>query len=88
MGSNASQIFTERPFWAALPGAWHPLCGSFNGMGWSFEWHDFESATRVEWGKSFHPQGLEVCLNLATRRNNPQCSDAYGAAMAKVEEVP
>lgn len=65
MGSNASQTFTERPFWAALPGAWHPLCGSFSGMGWSFEWHDFESATRVEWGRSFHPQGLEVCLNLA-----------------------
>ncbi len=34
-------------------------------MGWSFEWHDFESVTRVEWGKSFHPQGLEVCLNLS-----------------------
>ena len=65
MGSTASQTFTERPFWAALPGAWHPLCGSFSGMGWSFEWHDFESATRVEWGKSFHPQGLEVCLNLS-----------------------
>lgn len=64
MGSNASQTFTERPFWAALPGAWQPLCGSFGGMGWSFEWHDFESAARVEWGKSFHPQGLEVCLNL------------------------
>ncbi len=65
MGNSVSQTFTERPFWAALPGAWHPLCGSFSGMGWSFEWHDFESATRVEWGKSFHPQGLEVCLNLA-----------------------
>lgn len=34
-------------------------------MGWSFEWHDFEPGARVEWGKSFHPQGLEVCLNLA-----------------------
>ena len=34
-------------------------------MGWSFEWHDFEPATRVEWGKSFHPRGLEVCLNLS-----------------------
>ncbi len=22
----------------AWPGAWHPLCGSFAGMGWSFEW--------------------------------------------------
>ena len=30
----------------------------------------------------------QVCLNLATRQNNPLCSDAYGAAMLKVEEVP
>ena len=34
-------------------------------MGWSFEWHDFEPVTRVDWGRSFHPQGLEVCLNLS-----------------------
>lgn len=34
-------------------------------MGWSFEWHDFVPAARVEWGRSFHPQGLEVCLNLS-----------------------
>ncbi len=30
----------------------------------------------------------QVCLNLATRQNNPLCSDAYGAAMLKIEEVP
>ena len=30
----------------------------------------------------------EVCLNVATRQNNPLCSDAYGAAMLKIEEVP
>ena len=30
----------------------------------------------------------EVCLNVATRQNNPLCSDAYGAAMMKIEEVP
>ena len=65
MRSRSPESFSERPFWAALPGAWHPLGGSFGGMGWSFEWHDFESATRVDWGNSFHPQGLEVCLNLA-----------------------
>jgi Caspase domain/Domain of unknown function (DUF4384) len=29
-----------------------------------------------------------VCLNTATRQNNPLCSDAYGASMMKVEEVP
>ena len=65
MRSRVLEPFSERPFWAALPGAWHPLCGSFCGMGWSFEWHDFEAATRVDWGRSFHPQGLEVCLNLS-----------------------
>ena len=48
-----------------MPGAWHPLCGSFSDVGWSFEWHDFTPATRVDWSKSFHPQGLEVCLNLS-----------------------
>ena len=30
----------------------------------------------------------EVCLNLTTRLNNPLCSDAYGASMLKVEEIP
>ena len=34
-------------------------------MGWSFEWHDFVPTARCDWGKSFHPHGLEVCLNLA-----------------------
>lgn len=29
----------------------------------------------------------EVCLNMATRLNNPLCSDAYGASMLKIEEV-
>jgi hypothetical protein len=28
-----------------------------------------------------------VCSNHASRRNNPQCSDAYGAAMLRVEEI-
>ena len=61
---RATEKFSERPFWRAWPGAWHPLCGSFSELGWSFEWHDFTPPTRAEWGKSFHPQSLEVCLNL------------------------
>ena len=64
MPHRAPEPFSERPFWRAWPGAWHPLCGSFNDLGWSFEWHDFTPAARVEWGGSFHPQSLEVCLNL------------------------
>jgi hypothetical protein len=29
----------------------------------------------------------EACSNAIKRFNNPQCSDAYGAAMLAVEEV-
>ena len=63
--TTAAVPFSEREFWAEMPGAWQPLCGSFYGSGWSFEWHDFAPVARVDWGRSFHPQGLEVCLNLA-----------------------
>jgi hypothetical protein len=29
----------------------------------------------------------QSCLNVVTRRNNPLCSDAYGAAMLAIEET-
>lgn len=34
-------------------------------MGVSFEWHDFEALSEVDWGRSFHPDSVEICLNLA-----------------------
>ena len=37
------------------------------GAGVSFEWHDFTVAGEFDWGKSFHPGSLEVCLNLEGR---------------------
>jgi AraC-like DNA-binding protein len=30
----------------------------------SFEWHDFKANAEFDWGKSFHPDSIEVCLNL------------------------
>jgi AraC-like DNA-binding protein len=30
----------------------------------SFEWHDFTPKQNFDWGKSFHPGSIEVCLNL------------------------
>ena len=65
MRARVAEPFSERPFWSAWPGAWHPLAGSFSELGWSLEWHDFTPAARVEWDRSFHPQALEICLNLA-----------------------
>ena len=33
----------------------------------SFEWHEFKSAKATNWGKSFHPDSVEICLNLDGR---------------------
>jgi AraC-like DNA-binding protein len=57
--------FTERPAWRAVGDGWRHLHGSVRGAGVSFEWHDFKtSGEEFDWGKSFHPGSVEVCLNL------------------------
>ncbi|HKW29353.1 MAG TPA: hypothetical protein VJT54_08465, partial [Verrucomicrobiae bacterium] len=61
----AMPAFTERPAWSAIGEGWRHLHGSVRGAGVSFEWHDFETHTEFDWGKSFHPGSIEVCLNLA-----------------------
>ena len=57
--------FTERPAWNAIGEGWRHLHGSVRGAGVSFEWHDFKTHMEFDWGKSFHPGSIEVCLNLA-----------------------
>ncbi|MGB7768983.1 MAG: AraC family transcriptional regulator [Verrucomicrobiia bacterium] len=61
--------FTERPAWNAIGDGWRHLHGSVRGAGVSFEWHDFKTHTEFDWGKSFHPGSVEVCLNLAGNGN-------------------
>jgi AraC-like DNA-binding protein len=56
--------FTERPAWRAIGDGWRHLHGSMSGGGVSFEWHDFKAHGEFDWGKSFHPDSVEVCLNL------------------------
>lgn len=56
--------FSERPVWSALGAGWRHLHGSVRGAGVSFEWHDFKANGEFDWGKSFHPGSVEVCLNL------------------------
>jgi AraC-like DNA-binding protein len=56
--------FTERPVWRSVGDGWRHLHGSVNGTGVSFEWHDFKSIGEFDWGGSFHPGSIEVCLNL------------------------
>jgi AraC-like DNA-binding protein len=62
--NEAPAVFTERPAWRAVGNGWRHLHGSVRGAGVSFEWHDFKTHAEFDWGKSFHPGSVEVCLNL------------------------
>jgi AraC family transcriptional regulator len=55
--------FTERPAWQAIGNGWRHLHGSVSGAGLSFEWHNFTVPEEFNWGQSFHPGSIEVCLN-------------------------
>lgn len=57
--------FGESPAWKSVAEGWRPLYGNFRELGFSFEWHDFLSSTELDWAKSFHPGGIELCLNLS-----------------------
>ncbi len=43
---------------------WKPLFGSFEHHGFSLEAHDFAVEKDLDWGRSFHPESVELCLNL------------------------
>ncbi len=56
--------FSEAGAWRDAGAGWQPLFGSFRGMGYSIEWHDFFAKREFDWAASFHPGGVELCLNL------------------------
>ena len=60
--SNAS--FSEANAWRDVGAGWQPLFGSFRGVGYSIEWHDFQAQEEFDWAASFHPSCVELCLNL------------------------
>ena len=65
LGESAiASAFTERPAWRTIGDGWRHLHGSVRGAGVSFEWHDFKAGAEFDWGRSFHPGSIEVCLNL------------------------
>ncbi len=57
--------FTEAGAWPVTSGSWQHLHGHFGNLGYSIEWHDFTIARELNWARSFHPGGVEICLNLA-----------------------
>jgi len=58
---------SEAPVWQPFHDGWRQLYGNFKELGVSIEWHDFElnPDAMFEWSRSFHPDSLELCLNLA-----------------------
>jgi AraC family transcriptional regulator len=55
----------ENGAWKRIQGTWQLLHGSFPEMGLSIEWHDFRVEQDMDWGRSFHPGSLEICLNFS-----------------------
>jgi len=64
-GCNDGASFSERLAWGSIGSGWTQLFGSFEKLGVSFEWHEFSTLDTLDWGKSFHPESLEICLNVA-----------------------
>jgi len=63
--SNSERTFTEHSVWKSAGGEWRQLSGNFRELGYSIEWHDFLAETDLDWSRSFHPKGLEICLNIS-----------------------
>ena len=55
----------EAPAWKNIDGTWRQVHGSFPSRGLSIEWHDFSNPETLDWGRSFHPGSLEICLNFS-----------------------
>ncbi|HEY1174076.1 MAG TPA: helix-turn-helix domain-containing protein [Verrucomicrobiae bacterium] len=58
-------VFAEATAWRPVGSGWQPLFGSFQGLGFSVEWHDFTNKEELDWSASFHPDCIELCLNLS-----------------------
>jgi len=57
----------EQPFWASAGATWRQLGGGFAAAGFSFEWHELTCSRPLGWERSFHPESVEICLNLTGR---------------------
>ncbi len=54
----------EQAAWRELKDGWRPLYGDVDKIGVAIEWHDFCIERSFNWGRTFHPNSLEFCLNL------------------------
>jgi len=71
---NTFRLLTKAA-WRPLAGTWSQLYGGFYESGVSIEWHDVEPTSPFDWSRTFHPQSLELCLNLEGE-GSIQCGSA------------
>ncbi len=64
MSSKTLASTAENGVWRNIQGEWRQLFGSFSREGVSVEFHQFRSEKVLDWSRSFHPESLEICLNL------------------------
>ncbi len=64
---NSASTQPEQGAWRAVAHGWRELYGNFDELGVSVEWHDFQISRPLDWGRSFHPNSVEFCLNLSGR---------------------
>ncbi len=55
----------ESGAWDAVRPGWSQVYGGFAEMGVSVELHDFTTEDELDWGRSFHPESVELCLNIS-----------------------
>jgi AraC-like DNA-binding protein len=65
--ANVPPPFSEATAWRDVGAGWQRVYGSFRGVGYSIEWHDFFASREFDWAASFHPGCVELCLNLDGR---------------------
>ncbi|MDB6171106.1 MAG: Transcriptional regulator, AraC family [Chthoniobacteraceae bacterium] len=77
--SSSKHASHEKLVWQEVRGVWKPLHGSFSRDGISIEWHEFHNDHPLEWGRSFHPWSLEICLNFSGTASLGSDTRALGA---------
>ncbi len=60
-------IHREGEIWRRVGGEWRPLYGGIEHRGCSVEIHRFRLRQPLAWHESFHPDTMEVCLNVEGR---------------------
>lgn len=84
MSREVSPKTAEGGAWGEVDGIWRRLFGGLFECGLSVEWHDFRVDGELDWGRSFHPLSLEVCLNL---HGTAEIESGDGGLSIKSKEV-